>query len=352
MKDAQRPDALSIAEEIDGLTLTYSRGDAYQSFLCLFAIAAFFALMGYVAWLARAGLFSSGWLLLPVSLGGGGLLLFVLCSGGLLRAPVRFTIDGSIRQAIWAWRYPGPFSVLPLKISGKRPRFQIELRYGQVSQRLAGSPEEGQVIAAAARLNEWSRSRIIGMPPDTATVRRTRDWTLFLGTCCVLWAALPLANLLFFGESYYLDGRANCGNWALASMEAFAVLALASLMWVLVRKANGPVRANAAVWLTEIAAALLVMAGTTTVVGRYAQIAQMYATPWDSFVSEQPLQLQIKQSGKGCRRFLILQEPTLGHAIKYCDGLGAKYWSDATAVRVYQSANRFGLHIDSVQKVS
>ena len=67
-------------------------------------------------------------------------------------------------------------------------------------------------------------------------------------------------------------------------------------------------------------------------------------------MSDQPVRLVERTSGKGCRLFLIPHEPMLGRDIRYCDVLGAQDWNDVRAVVVYQSTNRFGLQIESVLK--
>ncbi|WP_146014398.1 hypothetical protein [Paraburkholderia rhynchosiae] len=229
------------------------------------------------------------------------------------------------------------------------PRFKIELRYAGARQRFAGAESEGDTIGVAVKLDNWSRSRVVGktLPNEQ---RRSLSETWLLGGCFVTSACLPIADSLLGGDLYYLDGLAPYGRWATAAMAVFAALGAACLIFVVAQWAVRPVRANAAVWLSDIAAAALLITGSTAVVGHYAQSFEMRITPAQESVYEQPFRMEMRDTRKGCKRFLVVQEPTLRRVVKVCDTYGAQYWSGAEAVRVHQSNNRLGVHIESIDR--
>ncbi|CAB3730850.1 hypothetical protein R8871_05719 [Paraburkholderia graminis C4D1M] len=338
---------LRLNEDYNGVTASYSRGSQWSSALCIAAAAMALALVGYAACVARPSLLSEGWLLVPVCLLGFGVLLHAVVHYGVLRSPIHITASGAVRQAFWTWRYPGPFTATCVKVTRKVPRFKIELHYAGARQRFAGSESEGDTIGVAVRLDAWSRSRITddNLPQER---RRSLSQHWLIGGCVFTSVCLPIVDYLLDGDRYYLDGLAPYGGWARSAMAVFAALGTACLIFVVAQWFARPVRANAAVWLSDIAAAVLLIAGSTTVVGHYAQSFEMRIAPAQEYVYERPFQMEMRDTRKGCKRFLVVQEPTLRHAVKVCDTYDAQYWSGATAVLVHQSISRLGVHIGSI----
>lgn len=91
--------------------------------------------------------------------------------------------------------------------------------------------------------------------------------------------------------------------------------------------------------------------GACAIVGRYAQIFEMLATPAKSTSIDEPLRLTKTTTGKGCHRFLILEEPSLGRTIQYCDPHTLDYWNGIEDVQVSQSSNALGIRIGSIDRI-
>ena len=104
--------------------------------------------------------------------------------------------------------------------------------------------------------------------------------------------------------------------------------------------------------MTEIVIASLITLGALAVVAHEARRFEMVATSMDPAVIDQPLVLTAATAGKGCHRFLILAEPSLGETVRYCDPRNIRYWDGATGVRVRQSSNMFGVHVEPVEHIS
>jgi hypothetical protein len=344
-------DSIRLSEDVNGLTISYARSDRLE-LAALFTLAAAIVIWASSFFFAdRPTLFSWNWWLIPICLFGYAALLLFLFRSGMFKSPLHINQDGSVRQGIWTWQFPGPMRAMSTKVEGKVPHYVVELRYGATKIRYQGGDTEGSTIGVVIRANRWIESRVHGRPDTSSRDKKISGDGWLLRACMVFGLCMPFCEMIG-GDGYYLDGQAPYGTWAFKAVLLFAALAIGALGVRLSQILANEIKVGSTVWLTEICIASLVMLGLSAAVGHYAQLFEMRETPGVLSIVDQPLNLTDTTSGKGCHRYLILYEPSLKQSVQYCDWQDLRYWDGATGVRVRQSGNAFGLRIESVERIS
>lgn len=284
-------------------------------------------------------------MLIPLSvLGSAGILAYVLISGTAM-SPITVNTDGTVNAGIAMWKFPGQLTALASK-TGHAQNW-IDLRYGSAMIRLPGDVTEGLTIYLADQINRWSKDRIRGVadPFEPSKAKRTMHWGVYY------WMFLVIVVVLGNGAgdyATYLNVNAPFGTWATVSILIFSGLMVmaASIRWgALVRTG---VRRGRGIWVAEVAVVGLLILGGGAIVGRCAQVIETIAKSETLVTFDAPLRLTKTTQGKGCHRDFILDEPSLGRTILYCDPHSLEYWKGATGVRVTELRGQFGLRITSI----
>lgn len=112
--------------------------------------------------------------------------------------------------------------------------------------------------------------------------------------------------------------------------------------------AEAGIRRSARIMLTEAALTILIALGSAAYGGHLAQTLEATYAPGVIDTFDAPLRLTPTTTGKGCRRYLIFDDPSLGQVVRYCDPHPLEYWRQATRVLVTERQTDLGIHILSV----
>jgi hypothetical protein len=339
-----------VSERADGLHITYPASECVEPALLLFIAIAILATCHYFWYRAHASLFSDyNWFLIPICLlGDAGLIALFLWSGSL-RSPVSISMDGTVREGVAIWKFPGPMTALVAKVGGaKAPtRYWIDLRYGLAKVRLPGDVTEGRTIGMTVQINRWSQHRIQGTsdPSDSRKAQSPVSWGSYLSILTVI--------MLFIGSAYsdngtYLNVHTKPAAWAKVSAVIFALLVAGAIGMRWRTFASAGIRRGTVILLAEIAIALLLALGSGAIAAHSAQTLEMSVTPGTVAAFHAPLNLTATTHGKGCHRYLLFADPSLGRVVRYCDHHSPEYWSSATRVKVTEERNDLGVRILSV----
>lgn len=350
----ENPSTNRISEGADNLHIAYSTSDRIEPALLLFIYVAILATCHYVWHTTHGSLFSDyNWLVIPISLlGDAGLIAFFLWSGSV-KSMVSISMDGTVRQGVAIWKFPGPMTALVAKTGGTKapPRYWIDLRYGPAAVRLAGGTTEGQTIGMAVQINRWSQRRIHGTSDrfDSRKANSPVSWDIYYSVLLILMFFIGAA---FSGNGTYLNVHAKPGAWAKVSTAIFALLVagVTGMRWKTFASAG--IRRGAVIMLAEVAIAMLLVLASGAIVARSAQALETILTPGAVATFDAPLSLTTTTHGKGCHRYLLFDDPSLGRVIQYCDPHSLEYWSKATHVRVTEQRNDLGVQILSVDGAS
>jgi hypothetical protein len=339
-----------ICEGSDDLRIAYSISDRVEPALLLCVYAAMLATGHYIWHRSDGSPFSDhSWFLMPMCLlGDAGLIAFFLWTGSI-KSPVSINMDGTVRQGVAVWKFPGPMTALVAKTGGGKapPRYWIDLRYGPAAVRLTGDTTEGQTIGTAAQINRWSRLRIQGIsdPFDSRNATQPISWGVYL---IALLIAVFFINVAFGNNGTYLNLQAQPGAWAKASAVIFTLLVAGATGMRWKAFANAGIRRGAVVVLAEVAIAALFVLASGAIGGHSAQVLETAFMPGTVVTFDAPLNLTRTTQGKGCHRYLWFEDPSLGRVIRYCDPHSLEYWSKATRVEVTEARNDLGIRILSV----
>jgi hypothetical protein len=339
-----------LSESSGELRIAYSTSDRVGLALLLFIFMAILATCHYFWHRAHSSLFSDeSWLLIPMCLlGDAGLIAFFLWSGSL-KSPVSISIDGAVRQGIAIWKFPGPMTALVAKVGGSKgpPRYWIDLRYGPAAVRFAGGTTEGETIGMSVQINRWNKQRIQGTP-DPFDSRKAAAPVSWAGYYLALLFTVGFIGVVFGGQGTYLKVDAQPGAWAKVAAAILAILlaAVAGMRWRTFATAG--IRRGAVVLLAEVAITMLLALASGAVGGHVAQALETALAPGRVSTFEAPLSLTVTTRGKGCHRYVVFEDPSLGRVIQYCDPHSLEYWGNATLIQVTEKQNDLGVHILSV----
>jgi hypothetical protein len=343
--------AIELAEAADNLTVRYPPGQRIGSAV-LFSLGVLaLVLLHCLLFGQKPTLFSAGWVFIPICLFGDAAALMYIVGSGTFRAPLTIAADGNVRQGLRAWRFPGPLTAISVKISGKAPRFLLDLKYNQASIRLPGTSTEGGTIGLASRINNWAQTRMTGIPAPLGAASKVY-WAasqMFAYSAFVACAAAFFETS--FGNNNYLNPHAKAGIWSVYGASAFAALALAAALARWIWLARCEITAGAALWTMDILATILMIAGGTAIAGHDAQVLDLAFRPALEETVNEPLRLTAMTHGKGCHRYLLLAEPELERTIKYCDYHAENYWIGATGVSVRQASNALGVRVLATNRI-
>jgi len=345
-------ESIHATESDNHLTIHYSRSSRIDLAVAFVLIAAALGIVSGFSYLRRTILLTEDWFVLPICLFGAASLVLFLFRTGMLKSPLRIDSDGLVRHGMWSWQFPGPMRAAPFKVSGKNPRYLLALRYGATELRYPAGDTEGSTIAIAAKANLWIAERIHGQPdtPDSNKGLPAANWAMRLSIFVLFFT--PVLEAIASGSGYYLDDRVAYGTWAQRAALVFTALTAALLGQRLLQTYVSEVKAGSAVWMTEILVASLMTLGAVAIIAHEAQRFELIGTSMTPTLIDQPLVLTRTTTGKGCHRFLILREPSLGETVQYCDPRSIRYWDGAIGVRVRQSGNAFGIHVEAVERIS
>jgi hypothetical protein len=343
-----------ISEGADDLHIVYPTPDRTGPALLLFIYVVILATCHYVCHRTPGSLFSDyNWFVIPMCLlGDAGLIAFFLWSGSV-KSPVFISMDGTVRQGVSIWKFPGAMTALVVKTGGAKapPRYSIDLRYGPAAVRLAGGTTEGQTIGMAVQINRWSQQRIQGTsdPFDSRKANSPVSWGIYYSGLLIV--------MFFIGASLsdsgtYLNEHAKPGVWAKVLAVIFALLAagVTGMRWKTFTRAG--IRRGAVIMLAEVAIATLLILASGSIVAHSAQTLETTLTPGAVTSFDAPLSLTTTTQGKGCHRYVLFDDPSLGRVIRYCDPHSLEYWSKAAHVQVTEQRNDLGVHILSVDRAS
>ncbi len=339
-----------LIEEPDRLVVSYSASARAEPALLFSIFCIVLSVCHYFLYQAQVTILSGEWELIPICLfGNAGLLIFLIRSG-TIKSAAHISSDGTVRQGIGSWAFPGPMAASPITIGGKSPVYWINLRYGSSTIRLPGDETEGGTIGLAAQINRWVKLRISGMAGSSEASKSPPAINAAVCYVSVMVLTAILGEVASGGHCY-LNAQAKIGSWAKVSISIFTALAVigACIRWSTI--ARSAIRRGSGVWVVDVAITLLMILGGCSIVGHYAQIFEMRATPATVSFIDEPLRLTKTTTGKGCHRFLILREPSLDKTIQFCDPYAADYWRGVEDVRIDQSSNAFGIHIESIKRI-
>jgi hypothetical protein len=344
-----------ISEGPDGLHIAYPASERVGLALLLFICVAILAACHYVWYRTHGSPFSgsNGLVIAICLLGDAGMIALVFWSGSV-KSPVSISVDGTVRQGVALWKFPGPMTALVSKTGGSKapPRYWIDLRYGPAVARLTGDTAEGQTIGMAAQINRWSQQRIPGTsdPFDFRKATSPLNWGIYY---CWLLLVVFLITIEIGGDGNYLNTHAKPDVWAKVSAAIFVLLVVGATGMKWRSYASAGIRRGAVVLLAEVAIAVLIVLGSEAIGAHSVQALEMILSPGAVATFDAPLILTATtHGGKGCHRYLLFDDPAIGRAIKYCDYHPLEYWSRATRVRVTEKRNDFGVRIISVDGAS
>lgn len=343
--------SIQVSEEPSELIISYSTSSRLESTallaICLIALAMCY----YLLYRSPTSIFSDNdWLLIPMCLFGSAWLIALVLRSGTAKSPITINTDGMVSAGIATWKFPGRATVFASKTGRTTaPSYWIDFRYGSATIRLPGGVTEGSTMGVAAQINRWSRDRIQGTadPFESGKVKFSVDW----GSCYFIFMiVVAMSGVVVGGDGIYLDTNAPFGSWAKISILIFSGLMVvgAGIRWAALIRAG--VRRGLGIWTAEVLVAMLLILGGGAIVGHFAQAGEMRVTENTQITFGVPLHLTRTTTGKGCHRFILIEEPSLGHSIKYCDPHSLEYWNGITEVRVGEQKNQLGIRITSVDR--
>ncbi|MGG1949185.1 hypothetical protein AB1286_30975 [Trinickia sp. NRRL B-1857] len=342
--------SIRVSEVPSGLVVSHSRASRFESIGLVAVCLAALVLSYYLSYLSPPSIFSNDWSLIPICfLGSAGLIALVLRSG-TAKSTITIGIDGTIRAGIATWKFPGPITAIAQKTGGPRaPSYWLDFRYGSATVRLPGGTTEGSTMGAAVQINRWSRARVHGAvdPFESEMLKPATSWGTY---CGIFLTALVILSVVNQRNGAFLNPHAPLGPWARISLVVFSVLvAIAGgIRWSALKRMG--VGRGPGVWAAEIAVTVLLILGGGAIVTRDAQSIEMGAAAATPLTFDAQLHLTKTTTGKGCHRYVILEEPSLAGPVRYCDPHPLAYWNAASEVRVTELRNNFGIQIIEVDR--
>jgi hypothetical protein len=347
----QKFDSIATSADTNAFTVRYSRSNRLGLVLPFVLLAALIGLATFSVCRRQPTIFSGFWLTIPLCLFGYAAMVAFVFRTGMFKSPLRIDADGSVHQGIWRWRFPGQMSAAPETVSNKSGRCLILLRYGATELQFPGGYTASSTMSVAAEANQWIAARISRGPEMLGARGGLSKVNGALRLCLLAMFGTLVLEIVASGSHYYMKYGIPYGAWAHTWPWVFAALAIGLLGMRLLNIFASDVKAAPAVWLTESVISLLMTLGAMALVAHEAQWCEMVISPMTASLVDQPLVLTRTIGGKGCHRFLIISEPLLGETVQYCDPKNIHYWDDAAGVRVRQSANGLGVHIESVERL-
>jgi hypothetical protein len=351
---SKKSGVIQVSEDPSKLIISYSASSRIESALqlgiCLIALA----MCHYLLYKSQASIFSDNWLLIPICLLGDAGLITLILRSGTAKSPVFIHANGIVGAGIATWRFPGPMTALANKTGrSQAPRCWIDLRYGSTTIRLPGDITEGLTIGVATQINKWSQRRIYGATDssESCKVKPVIDLELYFQT--MFMAIIAIICIATIGNSTYLGVNAPFGSWAKVFVLVFSSLTVGAvgIRWRSLIETE--VRRGLGIWIAEAAVVTLLILGGGAIAGYCGQAIEVRLAANTPVTFDSPLKLtETTTGGKGCHRYLILEDPSLDRQIRYCDPYSLGYWNGATKVRVAELRSQLGVRITSIERVT
>lgn len=347
------PKSIEMSTTSDGIVLTYPLSMRIES-VVLFTLTALLVCLLHCLILRRIpGMLSGDWYLLPACLAADCLLLRMLLANGACRSPAYLKADGTVRQGLLFWKFPGP-PIAESQIPRVRAshylanRYMIGLRWSSDQIRIPGGVTEASTIGMVAQLNKWASvsGRSEMNTTANAYAKRPVNWPLRL--CVAMVAAWIVWGALSGVGDVMLMSNAPLGQIAIYATSVFAALAVVTivfreyLLWL--------AGARGYTLYVECLFAILAALACGVMVTNYAQGLQFFAEPVTRSSQVQPVNIIQTHASKGCQNELDVTESLLGVTVTPCIDDQLAYWKSAKAVRVHESRNMFGVRIDSFER--